>query len=241
MANFSKFLFSIIPTGMLATLLACAGMSSSGPAGGTPAGGPSTPPLGIQNSLDAAEPVGAQGQAVPSTQQSDPGIGGPCGIGVQFRVRVVENGFVRNCDGSVGPRADLADVVVQPGGNMSKGLRIGDAIDLGNVEGYYEPMDYNPQVKIDFVPEGGGYFEKHVVQDATCEADGHWTTWVTVRWGHSADGSLCADYRLSALAYLSSAGVKYSSAPWTTSSVPRNTEGYTLPVLLIIDRGRTQP
>jgi len=244
MSFHAKSIANFIALGLCAALLACAGVTSGGGAG------PTSPISGGQNSLDGGPsadgglPGGtsAQGQAVPSTQQSEPGIGGPCGMGIPVRVRVIENGFVRNCDGSLGPRAEFADVVSGGvDGMMAKALSRGETFDPGSAEMYDEPLDYNPKVKVDFVPEGGGYFERHETLDASCRPDGLWEAWVTVRWGHAADGRLCADYRLSLSSFLRSAGTYFYSSVFQTSSMPREASGDIAPVLLAIDRGRTGP
>ncbi len=237
-------LFSIF--GALAALTACSGMVGSGGGGSSAGGGP-----GGSQALDGGSGDGlggtgggdlaGSGGAVPSTQQSDPGIGGPCGMGVPFRVRVIENGFMRNCDGSLGPREEFADIGVNADGMMAKSLRLNETFDPGSGEVYDEPLDYNPKVKVDFVPEGGGYFEKHETVDTACQTDGHWLAWVTFRWGRGSDARLCAEYRLSAAAFLRSGGTDYSSAPWQSNSVPKDPEGNTLPVTFVIDRGRTAP
>ncbi len=230
--------------GLLAVLTACSGMGGPGGGASSAGGGPG----GLQsldgggNSLGGGGDLAGGGGAVPSTQQSDPGIGGPCGMGIPVRARVIENGFVRNCDGSLGPRAEFADVVSGGGdGMMTKTLGRAETFDPGDAEMYDEPLDYNPKVKVDFVPEGGGYFERHMTLDASCRPDGLWETWVTLRWGHAADGRLCADYRLSLSAFLRSAGTYYYSSAFQTSSVPREARGDIAPVLLAIDRGRTAP
>lgn len=238
-------LFSIF--GALAALTACSGMVGSGGGGSSAGGGP-----GGTQALDGGSGGGlggtgggdlaGSGGAVPSTQQSDPGIGGPCGMGIPVRVRVIENGFVRNCDGSLGPRAEFADVVSGGvDGMMAKALGRAETFDPGDAEMYDEPLDDTPKVKVDFVPEGGGYFERHETLDASCRPDGLWEAWVALRWGHAADGRLCADYQLSLLAFLRSAGTDYSSSVFQTSSVPREASGDVAPVLLAIDRGRSSP
>lgn len=222
---------------LLAFLTACSGMGGPGGGASSAGGGP-----GVVQSLDGGGDIAGGGGAVPSTQQSDAGIGGPCGMGIPVRVRVIENGFVRNCDGSLGPRAEFADIVAGGvDGMMAKALGRGETFEPGSAEMYDEPLDYNPKVKVDFVPEGGGYFERHETLDASCRPDGLWEAWVTVRWGHAADGRLCADYRLSLSAFLRSAGTYYYSSVFQTSSMPREADGDIAPVLLAIDRGRTGP
>jgi len=93
----AKSIANFIALGLCAALAACAGLTSGG-AGGAPT-------LGGQNSLDggpSAEgglPGGdtAQGQAVPSTQQSEPGVGAPCVIRFVASVQVTRGAYETSC------------------------------------------------------------------------------------------------------------------------------------------------
>lgn len=229
---------------LLAALLACSGMSGSD-GGGVPVGGSGSNALdAVATGNEGIQPAGggqitAGGAAVPSTQQSEPGIGGPCGMSIKFLVRVIEDGYLRYCDGRQGPRAEFVDAIA--GVNdavMAKSLRRGEAFDPNNADMYDEPDNYTPKVKVDFVPADSSYFTKHELIDAKCQSDGLWAATTFFRWGHGADGRLCGEYRLSASATLRASATNYSSATWFTNSVPLDSEGYPAPVTLVIEQGQ---
>lgn len=97
----TKSITSLIALGLCAALLACAGVTSGGGAGDAPTSSIS----GGQNSLDGGPsadgglPGGAsaQGQAVPSTQQSEPGVGAPCVIRFVASVQVTRGAYETFC------------------------------------------------------------------------------------------------------------------------------------------------
>lgn len=161
----AKSLPTIFALFLCAGLMACAGVSPGG-AGGPPSGGGSVPVLGGQNSLDGGGLPGgdtAQGQAVPSTQQSEPGVGAPCVIRFVATVRVTRGALEQSC----------RDEEME----FSRRRAIIDAVHGETTGTMAPPENPGPGPEVAFTFRAAGDIEDRVVRAQThCAENGQWQT-----------------------------------------------------------------
>ncbi|MFO1462144.1 MAG: hypothetical protein U1F66_00025 [bacterium] len=237
----------LIKTGLFCSLLACSGMSGSGRAPGVAGDG------GPGGALDAGNSMGGgsgasggglgsggdlgQGEGVPSTQTSEGSIGGGCRLSFRVNVRVIENGYVRLCDGRRGPKENMADVVAPTVNASMKSLRMmGEVGDLPT-EAVDDPQPLGPAPRITFSLLLGGAPQTQSF-DAECKADGSWQSPESAlfyRIGMDSSGR-CGHAGAQASAQMKVDDQIYSSSIFNGPPFPEQDANGNIPLLLTIHR-----
>lgn len=225
----AKSIVNFIALGLCATLAACAGLTSGG-AGDAPT-------LGAQNSLDGGLsadgglPGGdtAQGQAVPSTQQSEPGLGAPCVIRFVASVQVTRGAYETSCrDNSVAAlRVRAAEEILGEDGDTMA-----------------PPDDpvRGPEVTLTFRADGD-IEDRNVKVPTHCAEDGRWRTALgALSFFTVPRGLHCPNFSVRAQALWNQGGVPLMSPPYSGGSqaleYDEAIEAY--PISLGIDLGPTK-
>lgn len=201
----AKLIANFIALGLCAALAACAGLTSGG-AGGAPT-------LGGQNSLDGGLsadgglPDGdtAQGQAVPSTQQSEPGVGAPCVIRFVASVQVTRGAYETSCrDNSV----------------AALRVRAAEEILGEDADTMAPPDDPVPGPEVTLTFRADGDIEDRSVKAPThCAEDGRWRTALgALSFFTVSRGLHCPNFSVRAQALWNQGGAPLMSPPYSGGS-----------------------
>jgi len=227
------------------SLLACSGLAGGGSASGggsldNPGGG-----VGVGGTGGPGGPGQLQVQSVPSTQQSEPGIGAPCGFSFVVKVKIMKEGAEQSC----------AEAQINGGTQVSARMVVPGDFNAENNE-MAPPEDFGRGPVVTFRFRSQDEMEDRVSTVKTvCAADGQWQTEggsLFYRANPHYDGGLhCPTYTASAQAKwnnLSSntlSGPPFADVDETTGAVPfpltidlpvRATDGVVAPVRAILEK-----
>lgn len=202
------------PILVLATtaLLACSGLAGGGATGGSLDNPGNSGNLGGNVGTGPGALGTAQVQSVPSTQQSEPGIGAPCGYGFIVKVKISRGGSEQSCSDPSTATATATGTLVSARMVDVTGDLAGEATEMA------PPEDFGPGPVVTFKFRSQNDSEDQVkVVKTVCSPEGIWQTElgsIIFRANPHYDGGLhCPTYTASAQAKLGSFSSNLLSGP----------------------------